>query len=76
MTASTVMPSPVNDSDRQLPNATPHTLPRTSISVALLANRFRVLWVMPQVGHNGLDYRLRDARGSFPGFGLPPALAA
>jgi hypothetical protein len=38
------------DPDRQLPNATPHTLPRTSISVALLANRFDVLWVMRQVG--------------------------
>jgi hypothetical protein len=50
-TASPVMPSPParNDPDRQLPNATPHTLP-TSISVALPANRFDVLWVIRQVG--------------------------
>ena len=34
-----------------LPNTTPHTLRRTYISVALLANRFDVLWVMRQVGH-------------------------
>jgi hypothetical protein len=30
---------------------TPHTLRRTYISIALLANRFDVLWVMGQVGH-------------------------
>jgi integrase len=35
----------------ELPNATPHTLRRTYISIALLANRFDVLWVMRQVGH-------------------------
>ena len=34
-----------------LPNTTPHTLRRTYISIALLANRFDVLWVMNQVGH-------------------------
>ena len=34
-----------------LPNTTPHTLRRTYISIALLANRFDVLWVMRQVGH-------------------------
>jgi len=51
------LPPARNDPDRQLPNATTHTLPRTSISVALLANRFDVLWVMRQVGHNGLDLR-------------------
>lgn len=34
-----------------LPSTTPHTLRRTYISVALLANRFDVLWVMRQVGH-------------------------
>ncbi len=34
-----------------LPNATPHTLRRTYISIALLANNFDVLWVMRQVGH-------------------------
>jgi hypothetical protein len=34
-----------------LPNSTPHTLRRTYISIALLANRFDVLWVMSQVGH-------------------------
>ncbi len=34
-----------------LPNTTPHSLRRTYISVALLANRFDVLWVMSQVGH-------------------------
>jgi len=33
------------------PNTTPHTLRRTYISVALLANGFDVLWVMRQVGH-------------------------
>ena len=34
-----------------LPNTTPHTLRRTYISIALLANSFDVLWVMSQVGH-------------------------
>ena len=34
-----------------LPPTTPHTLRRTYISIALLANRFDVLWVMGQVGH-------------------------
>jgi integrase len=34
-----------------LPNTTPHTLRRTYISVALLANNFDVKWVMSQVGH-------------------------
>src|SRR4051812_39268991 len=34
-----------------LPNTTPHTLRRTYISIALLANRFDVMWVMSQVGH-------------------------
>ena len=34
-----------------LPNVTPHTMRRTYISIALLANRFDVLWVMRQVGH-------------------------
>lgn len=34
-----------------LPNTTPHSLRRTYISVALLANQFDVLWVMRQVGH-------------------------
>ena len=34
-----------------LPITTPHTLRRTYISVALLANKFDVLWVMRQVGH-------------------------
>ena len=34
-----------------LPNTSPHTLRRTYISIALLANRFDVLWVMRQVGH-------------------------
>ena len=34
-----------------LPNTTPHTLRRTYISIALLANKFDVLWVMSQVGH-------------------------
>ncbi|MBW8060680.1 MAG: tyrosine-type recombinase/integrase [Solirubrobacterales bacterium] len=29
----------------------PHTLRRTYISIALLANNFDVLWVMSQVGH-------------------------
>jgi integrase len=34
-----------------LPHVTPHTLRRTYISIALLANSFDVLWVMGQVGH-------------------------
>jgi integrase len=34
-----------------LPNVTPHTLRRTYISIALLANNFDVKWVMGQVGH-------------------------
>ena len=34
-----------------LPNTTPHSLRRTYISIALLANGFDVLWVMNQVGH-------------------------
>jgi integrase len=34
-----------------LPTTTPHSLRRTYISIALLANRFDVKWVMSQVGH-------------------------
>ncbi len=34
-----------------LPNTTPHTLRRTYISIALLANNFDIKWVMSQVGH-------------------------
>jgi integrase len=34
-----------------LPNTTPHSLRRTYISIALLANQFDVMWVMSQVGH-------------------------
>lgn len=34
-----------------LPETTPHTLRRTYISIALLANNFDVKWVMGQVGH-------------------------
>ena len=34
-----------------LPATTPHSLRRTHISIALLANRFDVKWVMSQVGH-------------------------
>lgn len=34
-----------------LPNTRPHTLRRTYISIALLANNFDVKWVMAQVGH-------------------------
>jgi integrase len=34
-----------------IPTTTPHTLRRTYISIALLANNFDVLWVMHQVGH-------------------------
>jgi integrase len=34
-----------------LPNTTPHSLRRTYISFALLANNFDVKWVMGQVGH-------------------------
>lgn len=35
-----------------LPHTTPHTLRRTYISIALLANHFDVKWVMRQVGHS------------------------
>ena len=34
-----------------LPRITPHSLRRTYISIALLANNFDVKWVMGQVGH-------------------------
>jgi len=34
-----------------LPRTTPHTMRRTYISIALLANNFDVKWVMDQVGH-------------------------
>lgn len=34
-----------------LPNTTPHSLRRTYISIALLANGFDVMWVMSHVGH-------------------------
>jgi hypothetical protein len=34
-----------------LPETTPHTLRRTYISIALIANNFDVKWVMAQVGH-------------------------
>jgi integrase len=34
-----------------LPHVTPHTLRRTYISIALLANKFDIKWVMDQVGH-------------------------
>jgi integrase len=34
-----------------LPKVTPHSLRRTYISIALLANNFDVKWVMSQVGH-------------------------
>jgi integrase len=34
-----------------LPRTTPHSLRRTYISIALLANNFDVKWVMGQVGH-------------------------
>jgi hypothetical protein len=34
-----------------VPRTTPHSLRRTYISIALLANNFDVKWVMGQVGH-------------------------
>jgi hypothetical protein len=34
-----------------LPRTSPHTLRRTYISIALIANNFDVKWVMSQVGH-------------------------
>jgi len=34
-----------------LPTVTPHSLRRTYISIALLANQFDVKWVVGQVGH-------------------------
>jgi hypothetical protein len=36
---------------RAVPHTTPHSLRRTYISIALLANNFDVKWVMSQVGH-------------------------
>jgi integrase len=35
-----------------MPTTPPHTLRRTYISIALLANNFDVLWVMHQVGRS------------------------
>jgi integrase len=35
-----------------LPNTTPHSLRRTYVSIALLANNFDVMFVMSQVGHS------------------------
>jgi len=35
-----------------LPHTTPHTLRRTYVSMALIANEFDVEWVMHQVGHS------------------------
>ena len=69
------LPPARNDPDRQLPNATPHTLPRTSISVALLANRFDVLWVMRKVGITDSITAFVTPEVFRP-FGLPRALAA
>ena len=47
--------SPPSGSKREgrppLPTTTPHTMRRTYISIALLANNFDVKWVMSQVGH-------------------------
>lgn len=34
-----------------LPNTSPHTLRRTYVSIALVANEYDVKWVMDQVGH-------------------------
>ena len=34
-----------------LPHITPHSLRRTYISIALLANNYDIKWVMDQVGH-------------------------
>jgi integrase len=34
-----------------LPHTTPHSMRRTYISTALLANNFDIVWVMKQVGH-------------------------
>ena len=36
---------------RPIPHVSPHTMRRTYISIALLANNFDVKWVMDQVGH-------------------------
>jgi integrase len=36
---------------RPLPHITPHTMRRTYISIALIANEFDVKWVQDQVGH-------------------------
>jgi integrase len=37
---------------RPLPHVTPHTMRRTYISIALIANEFDVKWVQDQVGHS------------------------
>jgi integrase len=41
----------LNEGLPPLPRVTPHSLRRTYISIALLANNFDVKWVMSQVGH-------------------------
>jgi hypothetical protein len=41
----------MNQGRPPLPHITPHSLRRTYISIALLANNFDVKWVMSQVGH-------------------------
>jgi integrase len=47
-----------------LPTTTPHTLRRTYISIALLANGFDVKWVMSQVGHADLKMTLDSTPSS------------
>ncbi len=44
--------------------ALPHTMRRTYVSIALLANSFDVLWVMKQVGHARLEDDPRDLRAA------------
>jgi integrase len=47
-----------------LPHTTPHSLRRTYISIALLANNFDVKWVVSQVGHRRLQETLDGASSS------------
>ena len=51
MRARRVVGAPVGAALPPLPKTTPHSLRRTYISIALLANRFDVKWVMSRVGH-------------------------
>jgi hypothetical protein len=59
MQGSSYRPRPIP----ALANTTPHTLRRTFISIALIANNFDLKYVMDQVGHADIDvYAQRQKR--------------